>query len=74
VHSRALVQVQKGDRITKDSIELCQEGIEQVPKSTEKNSFEFWNRGSVKEDLHRITEHPVGSIRSCLSKRFQRGH
>jgi hypothetical protein len=26
------------------------------------------------EDLHRVTEHPAGSMRSFLSKWFPRGH
>jgi hypothetical protein len=52
------------DRITEDSVELCQEGIEQV-QSAQRELFEFWKERSVKEDLHRVTEHPAGSARSA---------
>jgi hypothetical protein len=38
---RTLVRVQKGDRITEDSIELYQEGIEQVPVCTKRTPLSF---------------------------------
>jgi hypothetical protein len=44
VHRKAQI-----DRITKDSMKLCQEGIDQSEKSAQEElDFEFRDKGSVK--------------------------
>jgi hypothetical protein len=55
----------KENRITEDSVKLCQEGIERVQRVHEEElCFEFRDKRSVEEkDTYRVVEHSVGSTR-----------
>jgi hypothetical protein len=61
------------DRITEDSMKLCQEGIERVQRVKKKNSISSSEIREVsKEETYRVTEHSV-AWQGVLEQKSPRG-
>jgi hypothetical protein len=62
------------DRVTEDSGELCQEGIELVQVCTEGTLFEFREKRSVKEETLTGLLNTLQAQQGVLEQEVARGH